>query len=95
MDQAFGNIYFDYIYGIVITSTEWYFIIYTSDSIYFTSGSEYQINLMKFAIKENPKLLRSNVKRVIGIIVGLLKDQISVDSSPSSKRVRIKKFIKK
>ena len=74
------------------TGTEWHFIIYTPDGIYCTSGSEYQINLTKSAIKDNPELL---VKRVIGIIVGLLKDGISIDSSPASKRARIKKFIKK
>ena len=80
----------------MIIGTEWHFIIYTSDSIYSTSGSEYQINLTKSAVKENSELLRNNVKRVIGIIVGLLKDRVTVDSSPSSKkRVRIKKFIKK
>jgi hypothetical protein len=79
----------------VTTGAEWHFIIYTLDGIYCTSGSEYQINLMKSAIKENPELLRSNVKRVIGIIVGLLKDRVSVDSSPASKRARIKKIIKK
>ena len=94
-DQAFGNDYFNYIYGIVTTSTEWHFIIYTPDGIYCTSGSEYQINLTKSAIKENPKLLHSNVKRVIGIIVGLLKNRVRVDSFPASKRARIKKFIKK
>src|ERR1043165_5562892 len=94
-DQAFGNDYFDYIYGIVTTGTEWHFIIYTPDGIYSTSGSEYQINLTKSAVKENPELLRNNVKRVIGIIVGLLKDRVSVDSSPTSKRARIKKLIKK
>ena len=77
------------------TGTEWHFIIYTPDDIYSTSGSEYQINLTKSAVKENPELLRSNVKRVIGIIVGLLKDRVSVDSSPASKRARIKKIIKK
>jgi hypothetical protein len=71
---VFGNDYFDYIYGIVTTGTEWHFIIYTPDGIYSTSGSEYQINLTKSAVKDNPELLRSNVKRVIGIIVGLLKD---------------------
>ena len=70
MDQAFGNDYFDYIYGIVTTGTEWHFIIYTPDGIYFTSGSEHQINLTKSAIKENSELLQSNVKRII-IIVGL------------------------
>ena len=77
------------------TGTEWHFIIYTPDGIFSTSGSEYQINLTKSAVKENPELLRNNVKRVIGIIVGLLKDRVSVDSSPTSKRARIKKFIKK
>ncbi|GBC13413.2 hypothetical protein GLOIN_2v1511347 [Rhizophagus irregularis DAOM 181602=DAOM 197198] len=94
-DQAFGNDYFDYIYGVVTTGTEWHFIIYTPDGIYSTSGSEYQINLTKSAVKDNPELLRSNVKRVIGIIVGLLKDRVSVDSSPTSKRARIEKIIKK
>ena len=77
------------------TSTEWHFIIYTPDNIYSMSGGEYQINLMKFAVKENPELLRSNVKRVISIIVGLLKDRVSIDSSLASKRARIKKIIKK
>ena len=90
-----GNDYFDYIYGIVTTGMEWHFIIYTPDGIYSTSGSEYQINLSKSAVKENPELLRNNVKRVIGIIVGLLKDKVSVDSSPTSKRIRIEKLIKK
>src|SRR6266540_2365921 len=94
MDQAFRNDYFDYIYGIVITGTEWYFIIYTPDDIFFTSSSEHQINLTKSAIKENTELLRSNVKRVIGIIVGLLKDRVSVDSSPSSKRLDSKSLLK-
>jgi hypothetical protein len=50
---------------------------------------------MKSAIKDSPELLHSNVKRVISIIVGLLKDRVNVDSSPDSKRARIKKFIKK
>ena len=94
-DQAFNEDYFDYLYDIVTTGAEWHFIIYTPDGIYCTSGSEYQINLSKSAIKDNPELLRSNVKRVIGIIVRLLKDRVSVDSSPASKRARIKKIIKK
>ena len=58
------------------TGTEWHFIIYTPDGIYSTSGSKYQINLTKSAVKDNPELLRSNVKRVIGITVGLLKDRV-------------------
>ena len=64
--------------------TEWHFIIYTLDDIFSTSGSKYQINLTKSAVKENLKLLRNNMKRIIGIIVELLKDRISVDSKVSS-----------
>ncbi len=45
---------------------------------------------MKSTIKENPDLLQSNVKRVINIIVGLLKDRISVDSSLTSKKLELK-----
>ncbi len=50
---------------------------------------------MKSAIKENPELLQNNMKRVIGIIIGLLKNRVNVDSSLTSKKVKIKKFIKK
>jgi hypothetical protein len=78
----------------VTTGTEWHFIIYTPDGIYSTSGSEYQINLTKSAVRENPKLLRSNVKRVIGIIVGLLKDWVSVDSSQLAKGLGSKNLSK-
>ena len=56
------------------------------------SDSEYQINLTKFAVKENPELLRNNVKKVIGIIV---KDRVNIDNFSTSKRARIEKFIKK
>jgi len=57
VDQAFNEDYFDYLYGIVTIGTEWHFIIYTLDGIYCTSGSEYQINLSKSAIKDNLELL--------------------------------------
>ncbi|KAG9307563.1 hypothetical protein G9A89_023128 [Geosiphon pyriformis] len=77
--------------ALLCTGTKWYFIMYTPDGIYSTSGSEYQINLTKSAVKENPELLLSYMKRVIAIIVGLLKDLVSVDNSPASKSARIKK----
>jgi len=74
---------------------EWHFIIYTLNGIYCTNGSEYQINLTKSAIKENPKLFYNNMKRIISIIVRLLKDRVSINSFLASKRARIKKIIKK
>ncbi|RGB22813.1 hypothetical protein C1646_775490, partial [Rhizophagus diaphanus] len=75
-DQAFGNDYFDYIYGIVTTGTEWHFIIYIPDGIYSMSGSEYQINLTKSTVKDNPELLRSNVKRIMSSELEVLKQRI-------------------
>ncbi|CAG8799850.1 4081_t:CDS:2, partial [Racocetra persica] len=59
-ELASENDYFDYLYGIVSTATEWHFIIYTPDGVYATSNSEYQINLSKTAIKENPNMLQIN-----------------------------------
>src|SRR6266487_2630480 len=91
-EQAFGKDDYDYLYGIVSTGIYWHFLVFTTDGLYCTSESEYQINLSKTAIKENLDILRSNVKRIIGIIVGLLKDRVTVDNSPASKRARIKKF---
>ncbi|RIA99174.1 hypothetical protein C1645_811925 [Glomus cerebriforme] len=44
-----------------------------TDGIYYTSGSEYQINLTKSAIKENPELLQNNVKRIMLSELKLLK----------------------
>ncbi|GBC35800.2 hypothetical protein RhiirA1_478044 [Rhizophagus irregularis] len=57
VNQAFNEDYFDYLYGIMTMETEWHFIIYTSDGIYCTSESKYQINLLKSTIKNNPELL--------------------------------------
>jgi hypothetical protein len=50
---------------------------------------------LKSAVKENLELLQSNVKMVISIIIELLKDCVSINSFPSSKRTKIKKIIKK
>ena len=98
VDHICGEFLINYITLIIrvlFLATEWHFIIYIPDGIYSISGSKYQINFMKSAIKENPELLQNNMKRVIGIIIGLLKNRVNVDSSLTSKKVKIKKFIKK
>lgn len=71
---------------------EWHFIVFATDGIYCTSKSEYRINLSKTALKKDLESMREDVKQVLGVIVGLLKDRISVDNSPASKKARIKKF---
>ncbi|RHZ63160.1 hypothetical protein Glove_332g6 [Diversispora epigaea] len=85
-DQAFRSDDYDYLYGIVSTSTEWHFIIFATDGLYCTSKNEYRINLTKEALKEDLESIRKGVKKVIGIIVGLLKDRITVSDGPESKK---------
>ena len=70
--EAFGDDY-DYVYGIVTTATEWYFILFASDGISFTRKI-----LLIYALPSPPwkkvleedKELRKNVKRVMEVIVG-------------------------
>ncbi|RHZ81671.1 hypothetical protein Glove_117g30 [Diversispora epigaea] len=76
-DQAFRNDDYDYPYGIVSTATEWHFIVFATDGFYCTSKSEYQINLSKMALEEDLGSIRKGVKRVLGVIMGLLKDRVN------------------
>ncbi|PKY37573.1 hypothetical protein RhiirA4_536549 [Rhizophagus irregularis] len=76
---------YDYIYGIVTTATEWYFILFASDGISFTSKNPLNIRFSESALKEGSeeeKELHKNVKRVMEVIVGLLKDRVDVEREP-------------
>ncbi|CAG8776164.1 15178_t:CDS:1, partial [Funneliformis caledonium] len=74
------------------TASEWYFILFTSDGISSTSKDPLNIRFSEFALKEGSekeKDLRKNVKRVMEVIVGLLKNRLEcVDEEPDRKRVR-------
>ncbi|RIA95206.1 hypothetical protein C1645_817052 [Glomus cerebriforme] len=83
---------FDYLYGIITTATDWYFLMYTPERIYCLKA-DYHITLTEDVLEDNAKL-RRGVKKVMEVIVSLLKDRVEVDDSPDSKRVRTKKFIK-
>ncbi|RIA82808.1 hypothetical protein C1645_862040 [Glomus cerebriforme] len=83
---------FDYLYGIVTTASDWYFLMYTPDRIY-CSKDDYHIVLTEKIMKDDAEL-RRGVKKVMEVIVGLLKDRVEVNDSPDSKRARTKKFIK-
>ncbi|RGB23630.1 hypothetical protein C1646_676969 [Rhizophagus diaphanus] len=88
LGDAFGDD-FDYIYGIVKTTTDWYFILYASDGIYCTSKNPLNIRFTESALKENSeeeKELCKNVKRVIEVIVGLLKDRVDVEKESAMKK---------
>ncbi|PKY46682.1 hypothetical protein RhiirA4_402722 [Rhizophagus irregularis] len=73
VDDAFDPDY-DYVYGIVSTGTDWYFILHSTEGIY---------------------KLRKNVKRVLEVIVGLLKDRAVGSEEPAIKKRRVEEIIKK
>ncbi|CAG8823617.1 14387_t:CDS:1, partial [Dentiscutata erythropus] len=53
--------------------------------------SEYRINLSKTALKEDLESIRKGVKIVIGLIVGLLRDRITMCDEHEIKKRRIQK----
>ncbi|CAI2181279.1 4134_t:CDS:2, partial [Funneliformis geosporum] len=65
-----------------------------TEAIYCTSKSEYRISLTEDALDDDTDL-RKNVKRILEVIVGLLKDRVSVSDEPSPKRRRVQEKIKK
>ncbi|CAG8672170.1 18837_t:CDS:2 [Dentiscutata erythropus] len=92
VDQAFNDDGYDYLYGIVSTGVDWHFIMFTSDGLYCTSKTEYQIDLTKKVLRDSRENLRDSIKQIIGIIVGLLKDRAM---APENKRRRVQEKIGK
>jgi hypothetical protein len=93
--EAFGED-FGYIYGIVTTASDWYFILFVSDGIPSTSKDPINIRFSDSALKEGSeeeKDLRKNVKEVMEVVVGLLKDRLEcVDEEPDRKRAKIEEY---
>jgi len=69
----------------VSTGSDWYFILYTSEDIWCTSKSEYHISLTEASLNDDSKLCQG-VKEVMEVIVGLLKDRVTVNDEPATKR---------
>ncbi|RHZ74994.1 hypothetical protein Glove_218g34 [Diversispora epigaea] len=84
---------FDYLYGIVSTAMDWHFIMYTPEKVYRVKD-DYHVPLTENVL-ENDTELRRDVKKVMEVIVGLLKDRVNVDDSPAIKKARTEKYIKK
>ena len=81
----------DYVYGIVTTAREWFFIRFASDGISCTSGDPLFIRFLKSALQKGPdeEMLCKDVKRVVEVIVGLLKDRVEVENGTGVKRQRV------
>ncbi|UZO17045.1 uncharacterized protein OCT59_008409 [Rhizophagus irregularis] len=81
VDENFDSEY-GYVYGIVMTATDWYLIPHSIEAIYYTIKAEYRISLTEDAIKD-PTDLCKNVKRILRVIVGLLKDRVKASEEPA------------
>ena len=75
-----------YIYGIVTTATEWYFILFASDGISCTSKNPLNICFTESALKEGSEEEKELCKRVMEVIVGLLKDRVDVEKELAMKK---------
>ncbi|EXX58868.1 hypothetical protein RirG_193920 [Rhizophagus irregularis DAOM 197198w] len=66
----------------------------STEAIYCTSKTEYRISLTEDTLKDSTDL-RKNVKRILEVIVGLLKDRVSASEEPANKKRRVEEIIKK
>ncbi|RHZ65476.1 hypothetical protein Glove_315g77 [Diversispora epigaea] len=84
---------FDYLYGIVTTATDWYFILFTPEKFYRIE-KKYHIEIEKDVLTDDSELCK-DVKRVVEVLVSLLKDRVEVDDSSDHKKARIKNYTQK
>lgn len=68
----------NYIYGIVTTATNWYYLKFDNDTEQrkFLAQKKYQTLELDFAALEDDSKLKDGLKEVIGTIVWLLKDKV-------------------
>ena len=88
---------FDYLYGIVTTARDWHFLLlYTLGKISQGSKLPFSIVFSEDALDKESveyRTLRDGVKKVLGVVVGLLKDRACAeDDSPSKKKARIEEY---
>ncbi|RGB37321.1 hypothetical protein C1646_757095 [Rhizophagus diaphanus] len=86
---------FDYLYGVVTTARDWHFLLYTPGKISQGSKLPFSIEFSEDALdKESAEYqtLRNGVKKVLGVVVGLLKDRACAEEEPERKRVRIEGY---
>ena len=69
---------FNYLYGVVTTAQDWHFLLYTLRKISQGSKLPFSIEFSEDALDKKfveYQILRNGVKKVLGIVVGLLKDR--------------------
>ncbi|GES82228.1 hypothetical protein GLOIN_2v1587390 [Rhizophagus clarus] len=90
-----GDDDFDYLYGIVTSVRDWHFLLYIPGEISQASELPFTIEFNKKALDKDSEeyvTLCKRVLKVLGIIVGLLKDRTYAKEEPERKRVRIEGY---
>ncbi|KAF0391238.1 hypothetical protein F8M41_010768 [Gigaspora margarita] len=85
---------FDYLYGIVTSAREWYFLLHDPGKISISNATPFIIQYHEKAWdKESDeyKNLCKNTKKVLSIIAGLLLDKVD-DIEPEAKRTKVERF---
>ena len=87
---------FDYLYGIVTTARDWNFLLYSPNEISRESEAPFTISFNRKALNkesEEYQTLYNGVKKVLGMVVGMLIDRASAeDESPSKKKARVEGY---
>ena len=87
---------FNYLYSIVTTARNWHFLLYTPGKISQGSKLPFSIEFSEDALDKESveyQILSNSVKKVLGIVVGLLKDRACAeDDPPSKKKARIEEY---
>ncbi|GES74859.1 hypothetical protein GLOIN_2v1587390 [Rhizophagus clarus] len=74
---------------------DWHFHLYSPGEILQASKAPFSIEFVEEALVENSeeyKTLRKGVKKVLGIIIGLLEDRACVEDKSDRKRARIEGY---
>ena len=77
------------------TARDWHFLLYSPGEISQASELPLAIEFNKKALdtdSEEYKTLRSGVKKVLGMIVGMIIDRACVEDEPDRKRSRIEGY---
>ncbi|CAG8624390.1 12332_t:CDS:2 [Dentiscutata erythropus] len=85
---------FDYLYGIITSARDWYFLLHNPGEISLSKTAPFTIEYREQTCdKESDeyKNLYKNTKKVLSIIAGLLLDKIA-DSESETKRRKVNQF---
>ena len=77
------------------SARDWHFLLYSPGEILQASKAPFSIEFTEEALVENSEeyqTLRKGIKKVLGIIIGLLEDRACVEDKSDRKRAKIEEY---